>query len=80
MTGPVSSGKCSMTGLCGEGKTGEGKIVEIDKRKFGKRKFSAGRIVAGQWGFGGIYRDTHSCFMAPVEKEIRRFCLLLSKT
>lgn len=53
-----------------EGKIGgENKIVEIDESKFGKRKFSVGRLVEGQWVFGGICRETRTCFMVPVEKR-----------
>ena len=53
-----------------EGKIGgEGKIVEIDESKFGKRKFSVGRLIEGQWVFGGVCRETRSCFMVPVEKR-----------
>ena len=45
---------------------GEGKVVEIDESKFGKRKYNVGRVVEGQWVFGGICRDTRHFFMVPV--------------
>lgn len=32
---------------------GEGKVVEIDESKFGKRKYNVGRLIEGQWVFGG---------------------------
>lgn len=48
---------------------GQGKIVEIDESKFGKRKYSVGRIIEGQWVFGGVCRETRSCFMVPVDKR-----------
>ena len=48
---------------------GEGKIVEIDESKFGKRKYNVGRLVEGQWVFGGVCRDTRECFMVPVEQR-----------
>ena len=53
-----------------EGKIGgEGQIVEIDESKFGKRKYNVGRVVDGQWVFGGLCRETRECFMVPVEKR-----------
>ena len=48
---------------------GAGKIVEIDEAKFGKRKYNMGRVIEGQWVFGGFCRETRSCFMVPVEKR-----------
>lgn len=32
---------------------GSGKYVEIDEAKFGRRKYNVGRLVEGQWVFGG---------------------------
>ena len=46
---------------------GEGKIIEIDESKFGKRKYNVGRLVEGQWVFGGVCGDTRECFMVSVE-------------
>jgi hypothetical protein len=37
---------------------GPGSVVEIDEAKFGRRKFNRGRIVEGQWVFGGIERGS----------------------
>lgn len=48
---------------------GQGKIVEIDESKFGKRKYNVGRVIEGQWVFGGLCRETRTCFMVPVEKR-----------
>ena len=48
------------------GKSGA-KIVEIDKSKFGKRKYNVGRVVEGQWVFGGICRESRDFFMIPVD-------------
>ena len=45
---------------------GEGKIVEIDESKFGKRKYNVGRMIEGQWVFGGKCREDREFFMVPV--------------
>ena len=45
---------------------GPGHVVEIDESKFGHRKYSRGRLLSGQWVFGGIDRDTKEVFMIPV--------------
>ncbi|XP_045468447.1 uncharacterized protein LOC123676540 [Harmonia axyridis] len=45
---------------------GPGKIVEIDEAKFGRRKYNRGRIIEGQWIFGGIERESKKVFMVPV--------------
>ncbi|XP_032688537.1 uncharacterized protein LOC116852367 isoform X2 [Odontomachus brunneus] len=37
---------------------GPGVTVEIDEAKIGKRKYNKGRIVKGQWVFGGIDRES----------------------
>ncbi|XP_076626861.1 uncharacterized protein LOC143344575 [Colletes latitarsis] len=37
---------------------GENEIVEVDEAKIGKRKFNKGRLLTGQWIFGGIERST----------------------
>ena len=48
---------------------GPGKIVEIDESKFGRRKYHRGRVVEGQWVFGGICRETKECFVVPVSSR-----------
>ena len=45
---------------------GEGQIVEIDEAKIGKRKYNKGRLIEGQWIFGGIERSTNRLFIEPV--------------
>lgn len=45
---------------------GQGKIVELDEAKVGKRKYNSGRIIRGQWVFGGIERDSKKFFILPV--------------
>lgn len=46
---------------------GKGIIVEIDEAKFGRRKYNRGRIVEGQWVFGGVERENkHHQFLIPV--------------
>jgi len=41
---------------------GEGTIVEIDEAKFGKRKYHRGRMIEGQWVFGGVERGSRKSF------------------
>nr|XP_012146050.1 PREDICTED: uncharacterized protein LOC105663194 [Megachile rotundata] len=48
---------------------GPGIIVEVDEVKIGKRKFYKGRLVKGQWIFGGIERVTRKVFIVPVENR-----------
>lgn len=63
-----------------EGKIGgPGMIVEIDESKFGKRKYNVGRIVDGQWVFGGICRDSRSSFMVPVDNRTSDILLQIIK-
>ena len=50
---------------------GPGLTVEIDESKFGKRKYNRGRIVDGQWVFGGICRETRDIFLVPLENNNR---------
>lgn len=33
-------------------------MIKIDEAKIGKRKYNRGRIMQGQWVFGGIERNT----------------------
>ncbi|KYN18873.1 hypothetical protein ALC57_08803 [Trachymyrmex cornetzi] len=46
---------------------GPNKIVEIDEVKIGRRKCHKGRIITGQWVFGGIERESKKIFIVPVE-------------
>lgn len=48
---------------------GPGEIVEIDEAKFGRRKHNVGRVVEGQWVFGGVDRRTGDFFLIPVERR-----------
>ena len=48
---------------------GVGTTVEIDESKFGKRKYNVGRLVTGQWVFGGICRETREFFCCPSRKS-----------
>ena len=45
---------------------GEGCTIEIDESKFGRRKYNVGRVIEGQWVFGGICRESRAFFMVPV--------------
>ncbi|XP_069995056.1 uncharacterized protein [Penaeus vannamei] len=46
---------------------GSGEIVEIDESKFGKRKYNVGRVIEGQWVFGGVCRKSRDFFLVAVE-------------
>ncbi|KYN50227.1 hypothetical protein ALC62_04155 [Cyphomyrmex costatus] len=48
---------------------GLNKIVEIDEVKFGRSKYNRGRIISGQWLFGGIERDTSRIFVVSVRNR-----------
>ena len=62
---------------------GPDKVVEIDEAKFGKRKYNCGRVIDGQWLFGGFERESKRFFMVPVPdrtretllKEIKKYIL-----
>ena len=58
---------------------GVGEVVEIDESKFGKRKYNVGRVVTGQWVFGGICRRTRECFAVPVESRDKQTLLRVIK-
>ncbi|XP_054269858.1 uncharacterized protein LOC128995988 [Macrosteles quadrilineatus] len=44
-------------------------VVQIDEAKFGRRKYNRGRIIEGQWVFGGIDVNTKRTFLVPVESR-----------
>ncbi|XP_066970137.1 uncharacterized protein [Macrobrachium rosenbergii] len=48
---------------------GPSTTVEIDEAKFGKQKYNVGRVVEGQWVFGGVCRQTREFFMVPVDNR-----------
>ncbi len=50
---------------------GPGKTVEIDEAKFGKQKYHRGRVIDGQWVFGGFERDSKRLFIVPVENRTK---------
>ena len=58
---------------------GPGEIVEIDESKFGKRKYNVGRLIDGQWVFGGFCRNTRKSFMVPVRNRDRDTLLAIVK-
>lgn len=58
---------------------GVGEIVEIDESKFGRRKYNVGRVIEGQWVFGGFCRNTRSCFVVPVQNRNRETLLAIIK-
>lgn len=58
---------------------GRNKIVEIDEAKFGKRKYHCGRIIDGQWLFGGFDRETKSFFIEAVPDRSKQTLLAIIK-
>ena len=53
--------------------------VEIDKSKFWKIKYNVGRVVEGQWVFGGICHETRQFFLVPVEDRTSETLLKIIK-
>lgn len=58
---------------------GRGKTVEIDEAKIGKRKCNRGRIVEGQWIFGGFERESKEIFVVPVANRSKETLTRLIK-
>ena len=54
-------------------------IVETDESKFGRRKYNVGRLIEGQWVFGGICRETQEFFVVPVPERNRETLLRVIK-
>lgn len=52
-------------------------IVEIDEEKFGKRKYR-GRIIDGQWHFGGFERPSNELFISLMDIPDRSTDTLLN--
>ena len=50
---------------------GVGKVVEIDETLIAHRKFNRGRVVAQQWLFGGVERETGKFFVELVPNRSR---------
>ncbi|XP_011867709.1 PREDICTED: uncharacterized protein LOC105561931 [Vollenhovia emeryi] len=48
---------------------GPGHTVEIDEAKIGKRKYNRGRLIKGNWIFGGYERESKKVFIVPVENR-----------
>jgi len=58
---------------------GEGSIVEIDEAKIGKQKFQKGRLVTGQWIFGGYERESKKLFIECVPDRSAETLLAIIK-
>lgn len=58
---------------------GTGRVVEIDEAKFGKRKYNRGRLIDGQWVFGGFERETKNLFVVPVNDRTKDSLLAVIK-
>lgn len=64
---------------CKEKLGGEGTVVEIDEAKFGTRKHNKGRVIDGQWVFGGVERGTKKMFLIAVPDRKAKTLLKLIK-
>ncbi|XP_067213901.1 uncharacterized protein [Linepithema humile] len=58
---------------------GPGRTVEIDEAKIGRRKYNRGRLIKGQWIFGGYERDSKKMFIVPVEDRTEETLLACIK-
>jgi len=58
---------------------GEGSTVEIDEAKIGKQKFQKGRLVTGQWVFGGYERESKKLFIECVPDRSAETLLAIIK-
>ncbi|XP_034951907.1 uncharacterized protein [Chelonus insularis] len=58
---------------------GRNKVVEIDKAKFGRRKYHKGRIIDGQWLFGGFERESKTFFIEAVPNRTKETLLAIIK-
>lgn len=70
-----------VTDYCFENKKqiGEGFVVEIDEAKFGRCKYHRGRVIEGQWVFGGICVQTKDCFFVTVDDRTKETLLKVIK-
>ena len=82
----TDKGMCDWASFCSEvliewccKRDGQGQIVEIDESKFGKKKCNMGRLVEGQWVFGGVCQERWECFMVPVEQQDSKTLLTIIK-
>ncbi|KYN06977.1 hypothetical protein ALC62_02062 [Cyphomyrmex costatus] len=48
---------------------GPGCTVKIDEAKIGHRKYNRGRLLKGNWIFGGFERESKKIFIMPVENR-----------
>ncbi|KYM95849.1 hypothetical protein ALC62_13500 [Cyphomyrmex costatus] len=53
--------------------------VEINEAKIGKRKYNRGRLVKGQWIFGGYEQVSKKVFVVPVENRTEQTLLAIIK-
>ncbi|XP_047488175.1 uncharacterized protein LOC125038668, partial [Penaeus chinensis] len=58
---------------------GPGTILEIDESKFGKRKYNVGRLIEGQWVYGGVCRECWNFFFIPVPSRDAETLLAIIK-
>ena len=53
---------------------GENIVIEIDECKIGKRKYHKGRLITGQWIFGGIERNINLYLLNLLKIDRQTFC------
>ncbi|XP_071576627.1 uncharacterized protein [Temnothorax nylanderi] len=58
---------------------GPGHTVEIDETKIGHRKYNRGRLLKGNWIFGGYEQDSKKVFIVPVEDRTEKTLLACIK-
>jgi len=58
---------------------GLGRVVKIDKAKIGWRKYNRGRLIKGQWIFGGYEQESKKIFIVPIENRTEETLLACIK-
>ncbi|XP_071578824.1 uncharacterized protein [Temnothorax nylanderi] len=58
---------------------GPGRTVEIDEAEIGHRKYNRGRLLKGNWIFGGYERESKKIFIVPVEDRTEETLLACIK-
>ena len=56
---------------------GPNTTVEIDESMFSRFKNEVGRVLAQQWVFGAIFRETEECSMVPIANRSKETLMLI---